>query len=326
MNSLPVKIIAAIQLVLAAGSVSAQDASYPVKPLRIVSPLGVGSGVDVFRRVMAEAIAKQIGQPVVVESRPGAGEVVAAQTVAKATPDGYTLLCATNAILFVKHMQSDIGYDPFADFAPITTTNTAGMALVVRADAGAMRVEELVASAKARPGKMNYAAGGMGSPPHLSGAAFQSVAAINTVPVPFKGTSEAPLALMRGDVDYYFTNFSNVQSQIAAGKMRVLAVTSAARNNRIPEVPTLREVLKSDLSVQDYWTGLWAPAKTPAAVVRRLHAATVTAMADSAMVKYTEAAGGSVTTSDSPEAFAAYMRREDVKWKEIVRLAGAKTN
>jgi len=205
-----------------------------VKPVHLVTPFGAGTGSDTVRRVLAAALSKYLGQPVVVDNRPGAGEVLAAQTVAKAAADGYTLLSATNAILFVKYIQPDIGYDPIADFAPVTTTSVAGQVLTVRTDSPAMRVEDLVALAKASPGKLNYGSGGMGSPPHLAAAAFQAVSGIKVMHVPFKGPTETPLAVLRGDVDYFFGAYGNIQPHLATGKMRALAVTNAARNTQLP--------------------------------------------------------------------------------------------
>jgi len=308
-----------------AGGTAISQSSYPIKPIHIIISFNAGSAQDVGRRTFAAVLSTQLGQPVVIENKPGAGEMLAMQTVARAPADGYTLLGASNAVLFVRHMQADGGVDAVTDLAPISKNWSSTLVLIVRADSPAKRMEDLIALARASPGKLNYASGGVSSPPHLAGAAFQVVNGIKVAHVPYKGPADILLALLRGDADFAFTASTGAVPLVKSGKMRALAVTTATRNSELPEVPTLIEVLKNDLLVQDLWGGLWAPAKTSAEVLRKLHAATFKALTDPGVRKYIETTGGTVEPSESPEAFAAFVRRENDKWRDIVRLSGLKS-
>lgn len=315
----------ALGAALAAGGALATDA-FPTKPIRIVVPYAAGGGPDVATRQFAQKLAEVVGQAVVVENKVGAAGVLAAQFVAQAPADGYTLLLGSNTHLIQKHLSPDLKFDPIGEFAPVTNVSTSPTVLVVRADYPAKNVQELIALAKARPGKLNYGSGGIGTSAHLAGATFESVAGIKVVHIPLKGSVEIAGSLLRGDTDFAFPVAGTGIPQIKAGKLRALGVSSAARLKELPDVPTLKETMKNDLLVQESWFGLWAPAKTPREVVSALHAASVKALADPKLREQFDAAGSPAAPSESPEAFAAFVKSENGKWGQISRLSAAKAD
>ena len=315
----------ALGTALAASGAFAADA-FPTKPIRIVVPYAAGGGPDVATRQFAQKLAEVIGQAVVVENKVGAAGVLAAQFVAQAPADGYTLLLGSNTHLIQKHLSPDLKFDPIGEFAPVTNVNTSPTVLVVRADYPARNVQELIALAKSKPGKLNYGSGGIGTSAHLAGATFESVAGIKVVHIPLKGSVEIAGSLLRGDTDFAFPIAGTGIPQIKAGKLRALGVSSAARLKELPDVPTLKETTKNELLVQESWFGLWAPAKTPHEVVGALHAASVKALADPKLREQFDAAGSPAAPSESPEAFAAFVKSENAKWGQISKLSAAKAD
>ena len=262
----------------------------------------------------------------VVENNVGAAGVLGAQVVAQTLADGYTLLAATNAHLIQKHLSPDLKFDPIGEFAPVTNISTAPTVLVVRFDYPPKDVQALIALAESEPGKLNYASGGIGTTAHLAGATFASVAGIRVVHVPLKGSVEIAGSLLRGDTDFAFPVSGTAIPQIKAGKLRALGVSSVSRLKELPDVPTLKETLNEGLLVQESWLGLWAPAKTPREVVRALHVASVKALADPKLRAQLDAAGSPAAPSESPEAFAAFVKSENAKWGRIAKLSAAKAN
>ena len=315
----------ALSATLAAGGAVANDA-FPSKPVRIVVPYAAGGGPDVSVRQFGQTLAPILGQPVVVENKVGAAGVLGAQVVAQTLADGYTLLAATNAHLIQKHLSPDLKFDPIGEFAPVTNISTAPTVLVVRFDYPPKDVQALIALAASEPGKLNYASGGIGTTAHLAGATFASVAGIRVVHVPLKGSVEIAGSLLRGDTDFAFPVSGTAIPQIKAGKLRALGVSSASRLKELPDVPTLKETLNEGLLVQESWLGLWAPAKTPREVVRALHVASVKALADPKLRAQLDAAGSPAAPSESPEAFAAFVKSENAKWGRIAKLSAAKAN
>jgi len=318
-------LVVALSAAVAAGGAGAAD-GFPSKPIRIIVPYAAGGGPDVATRQFGQTLAPIIGQTVVVENKVGAAGVLAAQVVAQAPADGYTLLLGSNSHLVQKHLSPDLKFDPIGEFAPITNMSTSPTVLVVRADYPARNVAELIALAKAKPGKMNYGSGGIGTSAHLAGATFESVAGIKVVHIPLKGSVEIAGSLLRGDTDFAFPIAGTGIPQIKAGKLRAFAVSSAVRLKELPDVPTLKETMKNDLLVQESWFGLWAPAQTPRDVVRALHAASLKALADPKLRAQLDAAGSPAAPSESPEAFAAFVKSENAKWAEISKLSGAKAD
>ena len=312
--------------IAAVAAVTCQAQEFPSRPVHVVVPYAAGGGPDVQARQFAPRFAEALGGSVVVENKVGAAGVLAAQYVAQQKPDGYTLLLGSNTHLIQKHLQPELKFDPIADFTPVCNMGSSPTVLVVRADYPAKTVQELAAALKAQAGKMNYSSGGIGTSAHLAGATFVAVAGAKAVHIPLKGSVEIAGSLLRGETDFAFPVTSTGVPQVKSGKLRALAVTGARRLPELPDVPTLAEAMKSDLLVQESWFGVWAPANTPPGVVRKLCAATIKALADPELQKQFLATGGSVAPSKSPEDFAAFVKSENAKWGEIVKLSAARAD
>ncbi len=250
----------------------------------------------------------------------------AIQSVVRARPDGHTLLTGFQVLATVKDVVPNLGFEPLMDFVPITgISRTSGGVLVVRSDSTLMRVEDLVAQAKANPGKLSYASGGIGDPAHLASATLLAVTGTSALHVPYKGGGAPGIAaILGGDVDFSITGMSFVLPQLKSGKLRALGIASETRRRELPDVPTLHESFKSALLMQEGWAGLFAPVKTPDEVIKKLHAATIKALGGTTLQRAIESAGATASPSRSPEEFAAFFRREYNKWGEIVKRSGIK--
>jgi tripartite-type tricarboxylate transporter receptor subunit TctC len=311
-------------VVLALGRAFAAE-PFPTKPLYLVTALPVGG--DVYVRALGSKLSELLGQPVITDNKFGASGVLALQSVAYSAADGHVLLVHSPAFLITKSVQPSIAFDPVADFAAVAQIYGGGASvLAVRSDSPVKSIEDLIARAKAAPGKLSYGSGGTGFPAHLSAESFLYTARAQALHVPYKNTNDYIQALLRGDTDFSVAVITTAMSFIKAGRLRALGVTSSARLRDLPEVPTLREVLKSDLLIQEFWAGLAAPAKTPPDTIRALHAATVKALGDPAVRNTIETAGNVPGSGESPEQFAAFIRRENDKWREIVKLTGIKAD
>ncbi|MDQ7958609.1 MAG: tripartite tricarboxylate transporter substrate-binding protein [Pseudomonadota bacterium] len=313
---------------MASATLPTRAAAYPDKPVRVISAYAAGGGPDVQLRQAGPALGAALGQPIVVENKVGAAGVLAAQYVAQQPPDGYTLLMGSNTHLIQKVLQPSLKFDPIADFAPIGNLAASPTVLVVSAESPWKSVAELVAAMKARTGSANYSSGGLGTSAHLAGATLVSLAGLKVTHIPLKGSVEIPLSLLRGDTQFAFPVAGTGVPQVAAGKLRALAVTSRKRLPQLPEVPTLQEALGgNELAVQESWFGLWAPAATPSPVRDSVFSALRRTVADPAVRSAFEAAGNEATTlGDSPQAFSDFVRSEQRKWTEIVRLTGVTIN
>lgn len=297
---------------------------FPSRTVRVIIPYAAGGGPDVLARQFGPVLGEALGQAVVLENKVGAAGVLAAQFVAQQPADGYNLLMGSNTHLIQKLLQPDLKFDPIGDFTPVSNMAASPTVMVVRADGPHRRVEDVIAATKAKPGTMNYSSGGIGTSAHLAGATLVSLAGLTATHIPLKGSVEITASLLRGDTEFAFPVAATGIPQVKGGKLRALAVTSAVRLKELPDVPTLKEVLKNDLAVQESWFGYWAPANTPADVVARLHGAISKGLADPAVKAKFEAAGNVVATSESPQAFAAFVRGENRKWAEIVKLTAAR--
>ena len=309
-----------------AGAWSAAQAqpAFPAKPLLFVSPFAPGPGPDVYIRPLTIRLGEQLGQTVVLDNKVGFGGSLAAQQVARSAPDGYTMTLVTNSNIIQRYVQRDVGYDPVADFAHVTQLTLGGSLLVVPSDSPIRSIEDLVAQAKAAPGKFNYGSGGAGTPSHMAAATVEAISGLSMVHIPFKNSADVVPAILRGDLQFSFQVQTFAMPFVRSGKLRVLGVTTGSRMAAFPDTPTLQEALKSNLLVQETWAGVSVAAKTPAPLVRRLHAEIVKAMGDAAVQKGIAAGGSAANTSESPEAYTAFFSRENEKWREIVRLAGVK--
>lgn len=318
--------VAAIGLAIAtsAGTAGASE-SFPERPVKIVVPYAPGGGPDIQTRQFAEYFAKTLGQSVVVENKIGAAGIVAAQVVAQTSPDGYTLLLGSNTHLIQKHLQPSVRFEPLKDFVGVGRLVGSPTLLVVPADSPYKTIGDLVEAARAKPGTMNFGSGGIGTSAHLAGASLQKLASLDILHVPLRGSVEIMPSLLRGDIHFSFPITGTGVPQVKGGKLRALAVTARARLKVLPEVPTLEEALGNPLFVQESWFGLWAPAGTPEAIVRKLHEAANKALAETSLQERFEANGGVPWPSESASEFDAFIRHENERWGEIVRLSGAKS-
>ncbi|MBI5276402.1 MAG: tripartite tricarboxylate transporter substrate binding protein [Burkholderiales bacterium] len=310
-----------LPLVFAAAGVRAAD-PFPTRPVRIIVPYAAGGGPDVLVRQIGPKLGEALGQPIVLENKVGAAGVLAAQFVSQQPPDGYNLLMGSNTHLIQKILQPDLKFDPLGDFVPVSNMAASPTVMVVRADGPYRKVEDVIAAARAKPGSMNYSSGGIGTSAHLAGATLVSLAGLKVTHIPLKGSVEIAASLLRGDTDFAFPVTGTGIPQVKGGKLRALAVTGASRLKEFPDVPTLQEVLKSELAVQESWFGFWAPAKTPADVVARLHAAANKVLSDPGVKAMFEGSGNSAAVTDSPQAFAGFVRSEYRKWADIIKLTG----
>ena len=313
--------IAGLAFLTAAAGAWAAD--YPVRPVTLVVAFTPGGASDVLARVLARAMEQTLGQPLVIENRPGAGGNVAGETVAHAVPDGYTLLVGNNAILATNGaLYSKVGFDPEADFAPIGLIGSQANILVVNPSLPVHSLAELIALARANPGKLNFASSGHGLAAHLAGELFKAAAAVDLVHVPYKGAAPALQDVIAGHVQMMFATASSVMSHIRQGSVRPLAVTTLRRSAVAPDLPTLDELGLKGFDATT-WHGLVAPARTPPEVIELLHRALAAALADAAVAKSLRDLGVDIM-GGTPDQFGAYIRSEIPKWSAIVKASGAK--
>ena len=307
--------------VLLCAAALAQAQSYPAKPIHLIVPFPPGGGNDTVARAIAQQIGPDLGQPVVVDNRPGAGGSVGAELAAKAPPDGYTLfLAGVGSHAVNPNLHARLPYDPVRDFAPITLVASAPSVLVVNPAVPARSVAEFTAYARANPGKLNYASNGQGSAAQLAAAMYESMAGVMMVHVPYKGIAPALTDLLSGEVQLMFGTVVALVPHIQAGKLRALAVTSRSRSALLPEVPTLAESGLPDYEAGS-WYGIMAPAGTPRDIIERLHAAIVKALAQPEVAKRL-AAEGAIVIGSTPAAFGAHVKAELARVAAVVRAAG----
>lgn len=307
-------------LVLALLVVSgAAEAQFPAKPIRVVVPFPVGSATDTITRVLAQSVSQSIGQTVVVENKAGADGAIAAGEVAKAAPDGHTLLMATNSPMSaVPAMKKNPPYDPVADFTPITDVGRYTFFIVVHPSVPAKTLKELIDHARANPGKVNYATGNTTG--IVSTAFFASLAKIDLVHVPYKGEPQALTDLVAGRVQLMFCSSGTSMPQIREGKLRPIVTTLAKRTHLLPELPTIAEAGMPEFSITS-WAGLFGPAKMPAAVVERLNKEFVAAMGRSDVQAAMEKQAFALSPS-SPRELAAFVKEQMESYRRILRAAG----
>jgi tripartite-type tricarboxylate transporter receptor subunit TctC len=310
-------------LAFAAATTLAEAANYPDRPITVVVGFPPGGASDILARILTDKLSKLLGQPVIVDNRPGAGGNVAGELVAHAAPDGYTLLIGNNAILATNaSLYSNIGFDAVKDFAPISLIGTQANVLVVNPNVPAHSLAELIALAKANPGKLNFASSGYGLAAHLAGELFKAQARIDIVHVPYKGSAPALEDVIAGQDQMMFATTSGVMGFLKNGQVRALAVTTLKRTAILPDIPTMDEAGLPGFEATT-WHGLVAPAGTPPAIIDTLHGALVAALADPD-VKTKLAALGVDIGPDSPAEFSAYIKAEIPKWAAIIKASGAK--
>jgi tripartite-type tricarboxylate transporter receptor subunit TctC len=310
-------VVAALALLLAS-PVAAQD--YPSRPVKIVVSYAPGGSNDVVARVIAPELQKELGQSFVVENRAGASGTIGADAVAKSPPDGYTLFMGAGAHALAPSLFKKLPYDITKDFAPISLAATSTYVLVLNPSVPATTVPELIALLKSRPGQLNYASAGKGTPLHLAAELFKSKTGTDIVHVPYGGDTPALNDLLAGTVQLAFMSVASTAPQIRAGKLRALAVTSASRSDALPDLPTLGELGIAGYDVGTWW-GLLAPAGTPDAIVAKLNAAMRKAVA-LPQTKERFAPLGLDPRSDSPAEFAAFIKEEVARYAAIAKIAG----
>jgi tripartite-type tricarboxylate transporter receptor subunit TctC len=309
-----------LALAVSASAAHAQPA-WPTKPIRILVGYAPGGSTDVTARIIAQALSERLGQPVIIENRPGAAGNIAAEAAAKADPDGYTLTLSTSSTFATNpSLYKSLPFDVQADFAPITLTAFIPNLLVVNPSVPASTVTELIAYLKANPDKVNFGSSGNGSSQHISAALFNSLAGVQMAHISYRGGAPAVTDLLSGQVQVIFAPLVEVLQHVRAGKLRALGITTATRSPLLPEVPTIAETLPG-YEVR-LWNGLLAPAKTPPEVIDRLNRATIDALRSSE-VKAKLAEQGSEPVGNTPEEFRAFIAGELVKWKRLVEVSGA---
>jgi tripartite-type tricarboxylate transporter receptor subunit TctC len=314
-----------LAIALAAPALAAQAQAYPNKPIRLVCPFPPGGAVDIASRAVAHELSQILGQPVTVDNRPGAGGNIGADITAKSPPDGYTLLMTTSGIMAINPaLYSKLPFDPLKDFAPVSMVVSLNNVLVVNPSVPAKSVQDIIALAKAQPGKLTYASSGNGTSIHLSGELFKSMTGVDMLHIPYKGSSPAVTDLLGGQVNMMFDNIPSSLPHIKAGKLRALAVTGAKRSPLLPDLPTIAEA-----GVPGYdsyvWFGMVAPAGTPPDIVARLNAALAKAAATPSFRDRLTEQGYDVLSS-TPAQMTDSIRSEMAKWSKIVKASGAKVD
>ena len=314
----------AFAFALAALSAAAWSQDFPSKTVKIVVPYGVGGSADVYARYLGAKLEKALGQPFIVENRPGAGSIVGTDTVAKSPADGYTLLMMSNTHTVNETLIPKKPFDLMKDFAPITGVSYSDLLMVIHPSVQADSLKAFIALAKAKPGAMNYASSGNGTPYHMAGELFKALAGVDLVHIPHKGSDQARASILGGQVQMMFDAVPTMAANARAGKVKALATSGARRSNVTPELPTVAEAGVAGYE-SGIWLGLMAPAGTPRPVLEKLNAE-VNKLLSSTEVKENWAKQGTTTMGMSIEQFDRFLREEIVKWAKVVKLAGVKVD
>jgi len=316
--------LAAIAL-FALTAVAARGDTFPSRPIRIVVPFAAGGATDLIARVVGQKLTESMGQAVVVENRPGASGMIGADLVAKAPPDGYTLLMASTAEIAINpSLYSKMSYDPQKDLAPITLAGVTPLILVVNPASPLHSVADIVKEAKAHPGTISFASAGNGSVQHLSGELVKVLTSTDMVHVPYKGAAPALTDVLSGQVTMFFSGMPPAMPHVKSGKLRALAVTTPKRSPAAPDVPTIAEAGVQGFDISN-WFGLLAPAGTPPGILDKLHDEAVKALMQPA-VKERLAEQGAEVVADSREHFGAFIKAEADKYAKLIKVSGAKAD
>jgi len=315
-------ITATLMTAAVAFSLGSAHAEYPDRPVTIVACFPAGGGTDLAVRMMHVELGKALGQPVIIENRGGAGGSVGTGAVARATPDGYTLLSCSSAFVVNPSLYANVSYDPIKDFIPIMVIGASPNVFVVPAQSKIQTMRELIAEAKANPGKMNWTSPGVGTTPQLAGELLKLKLGLEMTHIPYAGAGPANNAVLAGLVDFYVANYGSLTGLLNSGKVRPVAVTSKKRWPDLPDVPTLDELGVKDAE-SDTFQGVFAPARTPQPVIDRLAKEMSTILADPEMqAKYVKL--GLPVVAEGPAAFKARIEREVPMYKEVIDKAGLK--
>jgi len=311
-----------LALLLASGQAFAQG--YPSKPVRLVVGFAPAGAADVVARTLQEPMQRVLGQPIVVDNKPGAGSSLAAEFVAKSAPDGYTVLIASPSSIFVNPLiNSNLGYQSSRDLVPVTKVSSSPLIVAVNPGLGVQSLRELIAYAKKNPGKLNYASSGNGSAPHMAAVLFQRVAGVEMVHVPYKGGAPAVQSVVAGDTQVSFATPPSVLSLVHSGRLKALAVTSRSRTPLVAGVSGMAEAGLPDYEIS-FWYGLFVPTGTPAEAVRKIYDAANQAVKAPETEKALAPHGTEASGSRSPEDFGAFLAQDAKLWARLVKESGAK--
>ena len=320
MRQFPVVTIVAFLAVLGGAPALAQD--YPTEPVKIIVPFAAGGPADVYARFLGQRLSESLGQPFVIDDRPGAGSVIGTDAAAKSAPDGYTLLLMSNAQTVNESLIPNKPYALLRDFVPVAPVNYSDLVLVVHPSVKANSLADLIKLAKASPGKLNYASSGPGTPYHMAGELFKAMAGVDIVHIPYKGRSGARTDVLGGQVDMMFDAVTTMSEHARAGTVKALATTGKTRSPVLPNVPTM-----SEAGVTGYeaviWLGVMAPKGTPPAIVAKLNAE-ITKIVNRPDVRAEWAKQGAAPMAMTPEEFSRYTADDIAKWERIVKISGAK--
>ncbi|HEY4998767.1 MAG TPA: tripartite tricarboxylate transporter substrate binding protein, partial [Usitatibacter sp.] len=313
-----------IALAIASLAFAASAQGYPNKPVKIIVPFAAGGPADIYARFIGEKLQAAMGQPFVVEDRPGGGAIVGTDAVAKSPPDGYTLLMMSNTHTVNESLFATKPYVLMRDLVPVAPVNYSDLVLVVHPSVPVSNLREFIALAKAKPGTLNYASSGPGTPYHMAGELFKSMAGVNIVHVPYKGSSGARTDILGGQVQMMFDAITTMAPNVRAGKLKALGTSGKVRSSVLPDVPTV-----SEAGVPGYeaviWLGIMAPAGTPRAIIDKLNAE-ITKAANAPEMKEQWAKQGAVSMSMTPDEFGHYIREDIEKWARVVKISGAKSD
>ena len=296
--------------------------NYPNRAIKLIVPSSPGGGTDIVGRILAQKLSEQLGQQVVVDNRAGAGTIIGNDAVAKSAPDGYTLLVGLSTLAINPSMYAKLPYDALRDFAPISQAVSSPNMLTLHPSVPAKTVKELIVLARAKPGSLTFGSAGMGTSPHLSGELFKTLAKIDMVHVPFKGSGQSIISQIAGEIAANFPSVPTAMPYVKAGRLRGLGVTTVKRAQALPDMPSIAEAGLPGYEATQ-WFGLLAPAGTPRAIIDRLYQESSRALR-SADVKERMIAEGLEVVGGTPEEFAAYIKSETDKWTKVIKAAGIK--
>ena len=306
-------------------SAPAQSAdSYPVKPVRLVTPFPPGGGTDILARALAPRMSESLGGSVIVENRSGAGGLVGIEAVARATPDGYTLLLVSGSLTIIPSLFPNVRYDPVKDFTPVMLATRQPYIAVVHPSLPAKNIRELIALARARPGQVTYASAGSGGAGHLGMELLKTMVKVNIVHIPYKGSGPALIDVLGGHVSLMFASAPSAMPHIKTGRLRALAMTGSQQSAAVPGVPTIAESGLPGFETYG-WYGVLAPAGTAPPIIARVHGAIIKAMAAPEVMERI-VADGSEAVAGTPEQFADYIKRDIPKWAKVIKESGARAD
>ncbi len=315
-------VLGAIALAAVLPALAQGGDAYPNKPIRMVLGFPPGGPTDIVARIVGRKLADQLGQPVVIDNKPGVGGNIAAEMVMKSAPDGYTVLYNTSSITIAPWVYAKVNFDPVKDFAPVVLTAEMPLVLLVNPKVEARTAGELVQRIKSSPGKFNYGSSGVGAIEHLTSAQFVSTYGLKTSHIPYKGTAPALVDLIAGETEFMMTTLNTAIPYVREGRLRALGVTSSQRSKALPDVPTIAEALKSDFA-STAWQGIVAPAGTPREVVEKLNRAVNSVVKDPAVVQQL-ADQGVIALGGSAGQYGTFIQKELTRWQRVVSESGAK--